>query len=86
LILSELNTGVAIDIVGSYNIVIYKTSAFGFGADDFGEFLKETKGVYVQIGTANDDNPNTKQSLRYGRTRFNRRGESVRVLRAFCII
>jgi len=55
--------GIAGGIVGSNSVVIHKTPAFGLGADDFGEFLKETKGVYVQIGTSNGDNPNTKQPL-----------------------
>jgi len=69
--------GIADGIVGSGNIVIHKTPAFGFGADDFGEFLKETKGVYVQIGTANDDNPNTKQPLHSSRFDIDERALTV---------
>jgi len=69
--------GIAEGIVGSGNIVIHKTPAFGFGADDFGEFLKETKGVYVQIGTANDVHPNTKQPLHNSRFDIDERALTI---------
>jgi len=69
--------GIAEGIVGSDGVVIHKTPAFGFGADDFGEFLKKTKGVYVQIGTANGDNPNTNRSLHSSRFDIDERALTV---------
>ena len=55
--------GVAEKILGDGNIVTDKANIVGFGSDDFAEYLRDTKGVYVHIGTANIDDPNTKSSL-----------------------
>ncbi|HEX3027718.1 MAG TPA: M20 family metallopeptidase [Clostridia bacterium] len=50
-------------VVGTENIITDKNVVTGFGADDFAEYLRETKGVYVHVGTANVSDPNTKNSL-----------------------
>lgn len=50
-------------IVGEENIVTEQKRIVGLGSDDFSEYLQDTKGVYVHIGTANEHNPETQYSL-----------------------
>ncbi|MBC3795799.1 M20 metallopeptidase family protein [Acetobacterium tundrae] len=50
-------------IVGKENIVTDSNLITGFGSDDFAEYLKDIKGVYIHVGTSNDTNPDTQQSL-----------------------
>lgn len=54
---------VAAKMLGTEHIITDKATIIGFGSDDFAEYLRHTKGVYVHIGTANTTNPNTKNSL-----------------------
>lgn len=54
---------VACSIVGKENIVTDQKRIIGLGSDDFSEYLQDTKGVYVHVGTANEDNPDTQYSL-----------------------
>ncbi|ADY55269.1 amidohydrolase [Syntrophobotulus glycolicus DSM 8271] len=54
---------VAEKILGAGSISTEKSNIIGFGSDDFAEYLRDTKGVYVHIGTANTTDPNTKASL-----------------------
>lgn len=44
----------AADLVGAENVITDQRLLFGFGADDFAEFLQHADGVYVHVGTAND--------------------------------
>lgn len=53
---------VSAEIVGAENTITNQRLIMGFGADDFAEFAKEEKGVYVHVGVAND-NPNSQVSL-----------------------
>lgn len=55
--------GIAENILGAENIITDKSRIIGFGSDDFAEYLRDTKGVYVHIGTSNATDPNTKNSL-----------------------
>lgn len=43
----------AAKIVGEENIITDRKLIMGFGADDFSEFQRYAKGVYVHVGTAN---------------------------------
>lgn len=43
----------AAKIVGEENIITDQKLIMGFGADDFSEFQRYVKGVYVHVGTAN---------------------------------
>jgi amidohydrolase len=54
-------------IVGDQNVVTDSNRITGLGSDDFAEYLKDTKGVYVHVGTANDINPDTRHSLHSSR-------------------
>lgn len=54
---------VAEAMVGAENITTDKSIILGFGSDDFAEYLHDTKGVYVHVGTSNTINPNTKNPL-----------------------
>jgi len=54
--------GVAEKIVGEDNIVTDPALITGLGSDDFAEYIQDTKGVYVHIGTSNND-PSTKHPL-----------------------
>lgn len=54
---------VADKIVGSENIITDKSFIMGFGSDDFAEYLRETKGVYVHLGTADPENEETRNPL-----------------------
>lgn len=47
---------------GDCKVVHSAKPVFAFAADDFAEFLKETKGVYVHLGVAND-NPHSSVGL-----------------------
>ncbi|OJU18528.1 MAG: hypothetical protein BGN88_13015 [Clostridiales bacterium 43-6] len=58
---------IAETIVGAENIVTEQERITGFGADDFAEYLRDIKGVYVHVGTANTENPNTKKPLHSSR-------------------
>jgi len=54
---------IAEEIVGAENIVTDKAFIVGFGSDDFAEYLRDTKGVYVHVGTSNLSNPKTRNPL-----------------------
>lgn len=54
---------VASSIVGKENIVTDQKRIISLGSDDFSEYLKDTKGVYVHVGTSNENNPDTQYSL-----------------------
>jgi len=54
---------VANDIVGAANIITDKSVIRGLGSDDFAEYIQDTKGVYVHIGTSNINSPTTKYPL-----------------------
>ena len=46
---------VSAELLGEKNIVTDSRSLLDFGADDFAEFIRYEKGVYVHVGAANDD-------------------------------
>jgi amidohydrolase len=50
-------------VVGAENIITDKTKIMGLGADDFADYIRDTKGVYVHIGTSNDTDAHTRNSL-----------------------
>jgi len=54
---------VAEDIVGATNIITDTSAIRGLGSDDFAEYIQDTKGVYVHIGTSNSNTPTTKYPL-----------------------
>lgn len=54
---------VAEEIVGAENIVTDKAAIVGLGADDFAEYLQDAKGVYLHVGSASKNNPNTHHPL-----------------------
>lgn len=54
---------IASSIVGAENVVTEQKRIIGLGSDDFSEYLQDTKGVYLHVGTANKHNPDTQYSL-----------------------
>jgi amidohydrolase len=58
---------IAVQAVGSENVITDKEKVIRLGSDDFAEYLRITKGVYVHVGTANEINPNTKNPLHNSR-------------------
>lgn len=57
---------IAVKLVGAENTVTDQAVIMGFGADDFSEYIRDTKGVYVHVGTASSTDPNTKNPLHSG--------------------
>jgi amidohydrolase len=53
----------AAGILGSQNIITESERIVGLGSDDFSEYLKDAKGVYIHVGTANEANPDTQYAL-----------------------
>lgn len=54
---------VAEAMVGAEHIVTDKAAIVGLGADDFAEYLRDTKGVYLHVGSASKSNPTTHNPL-----------------------
>jgi amidohydrolase len=54
---------VAVQLFGHDKVAIAEQPTMGLGADDFAVFLQDAPGVYAFVGTANEDNPHTKEPL-----------------------
>lgn len=54
---------IASSIVGAENVITEQKRIIGLGSDDFSEYLQDTKGIYLHVGTANKHNPDTQYSL-----------------------
>jgi amidohydrolase len=50
-------------IVGTENIVTDTALIRGFGSDDFADYIRDTKGVYIHVGTADMNNSMTRCPL-----------------------
>lgn len=46
---------ISAELVGEENVFTDKNLLMGFGADDFAEFIRYEKGVYVHVGAAGED-------------------------------
>jgi len=55
-------------VVGAENVVTDQAIIMGFGADDFAEYIRAIKGVYVHVGTSNNDDISTKYPLHSSKT------------------
>lgn len=54
---------IAAQTVGENNLITERSRVMGFGSDDFAEYLRVIKGVYVHVGTSNKNHPGTMHPL-----------------------